>query len=80
MLERGLALHGGENRSLKGEDTSNSRIEPHSVLNGVVVLNHSLDGGREIIGSVAGDDTIICVVRSEQDTVSVMDKIKKIVS
>ena len=35
---------------------------------------------KEIIGSVAGDDTIICVVRSEQDTVSVMDKIKKIVS
>lgn len=35
---------------------------------------------KEIIGSVAGDDTIICVVRSEEDTVSVMDKIKKIVS
>ncbi len=35
---------------------------------------------KEIIGSVAGDDTIICVVRSEEYTVSVMDKIKKIVS
>ena len=34
----------------------------------------------EIIGSVAGDDTIICVIRSVDDTIAVMDKISKIIS
>lgn len=33
----------------------------------------------EIVGSIAGDDTIMCAVRSVDDTVSVMDKISKIV-
>ena len=35
---------------------------------------------NEIIGSVAGDDTIICVIRSVDETIAVMDKISKIVS
>lgn len=34
---------------------------------------------KEIVGSVAGDDTIICAVRSVEDTVQVMEKIRKIV-
>lgn len=33
----------------------------------------------EIVGSIAGDDTIMCAIRSVDDTVRVMDKIKKIV-
>ena len=33
----------------------------------------------EIVGSIAGDDTIMCAVRSVEDTVKVMDKIRKIV-
>lgn len=33
----------------------------------------------EIVGSVAGDDTIMCAVRSVDDTVRVMDKIREIV-
>lgn len=33
----------------------------------------------EIVGSVAGDDTIMCAIRSAEDTVKVMDKVRKIV-
>ncbi len=35
---------------------------------------------REVVGSIAGDDTIMCAIRSVDDTMSVMNKIKKIVS
>lgn len=34
---------------------------------------------NEIVGCIAGDDTIMCAVRSVEDTVKVMDKIRKIV-
>lgn len=34
---------------------------------------------QEVIGSIAGDDTIMCAIRSVDDTMSVMDKIRKIV-
>ncbi len=33
---------------------------------------------REIVGSIAGDDTIMCAVRTVEDTVSLMRKFKKI--
>ena len=33
----------------------------------------------EIVGSIAGDDTIMCAVRSVDDTVSLMAKLKKII-
>ena len=33
----------------------------------------------EIVGSIAGDDTIMCAVRSVDDTIVVMDKIRKLV-
>lgn len=35
---------------------------------------------NEVLGCIAGDDTIMCAIRSPEDTVSVMDKIRKIVS
>lgn len=35
---------------------------------------------KEIVGSIAGDDTIMCAVRSLQDTVNLMDKLRRIVS
>lgn len=35
---------------------------------------------HEIVGCIAGDDTIMCAVRSVDDTIIVMDKIKKIVA
>lgn len=34
----------------------------------------------EIAGCIAGDDTIMCAVRSAEDTVRVMEKIRKIVN
>lgn len=35
---------------------------------------------HEIVGSIAGDDTIMCAVRSIDDTILVMDKIKKLLA
>ena len=32
-----------------------------------------------IVGSLAGDDTVMCAVRSVEDTIVVMDKIRKLV-
>lgn len=34
---------------------------------------------HEIVGCIAGDDTIMCAVRSVDDTILVMDKIKKLI-
>lgn len=34
----------------------------------------------EVVGCIAGDDTIMCAIRSTDDTVAVMEKIRKIVS
>ena len=35
---------------------------------------------NEVVGCIAGDDTIMCAIRTVADTVAVMDKIRKIVS
>lgn len=35
---------------------------------------------NEIVGCIAGDDTIMCAVRSVDDTILVMDKMKKMLS
>ena len=34
---------------------------------------------NEVVGCIAGDDTIMCAIRSVDETVSVMDKLRKIV-
>ena len=34
---------------------------------------------NEIVGCIAGDDTIMCAVRSVDDTILVMDKIRKLI-
>lgn len=34
---------------------------------------------REIVGSIAGDDTIMCAIRSVEDTVALMGKLRRIV-
>ena len=33
----------------------------------------------EVVGCIAGDDTIMCAIRSVDDTIIVMEKIKKMV-
>ena len=35
---------------------------------------------HEVVGCIAGDDTIMCAIRTAEDTRAVMDKIRKIVS
>lgn len=35
---------------------------------------------HEIVGNIAGDDTIMCVTRSANDTIILMDKIQKLVN
>lgn len=35
---------------------------------------------NEVVGCIAGDDTIMCAIRSVEDTSAVMEKIRKIVS
>ena len=35
---------------------------------------------KEVVGCIAGDDTIMCAIRSVEDTVIVMEKIRKIVT
>lgn len=35
---------------------------------------------KEIVGTIAGDDTIMCAVRSVEDTANVMSRLRKIVS
>ena len=34
---------------------------------------------NEVVGTIAGDDTIMCAIRTTDDTLKVMDKINKIV-
>lgn len=35
---------------------------------------------HEIVGCIAGDDTIMCAVRSVEDTIAVMEKLKKLIN
>ncbi len=35
---------------------------------------------NEVVGCIAGDDTIMCAIRTVEDTAAVMDKIRRIVS
>ena len=34
---------------------------------------------NEVVGCIAGDDTVMCAIRSAEDTITVMDRIRKIV-
>ena len=35
---------------------------------------------HEVVGCIAGDDTIMCAIRSVDDTLKVMGKVRKIVA
>ena len=35
---------------------------------------------NEVVGCIAGDDTIMCAIRTVEDTEAVMEKIRRIVS
>ena len=34
---------------------------------------------QEMVGSIAGDDTIICIIRDDEEAVKIMEKLRKIV-
>lgn len=34
---------------------------------------------NEVVGCIAGDDTVMCAIRSAEDTITVMDEIRKII-
>lgn len=34
---------------------------------------------NELVGSIAGDDTVMCAVRTTEDTVNLMEKIRKLI-
>ena len=34
---------------------------------------------HEIVGSIAGDDTVMCAVRTVEDTVTLMERFRKII-
>lgn len=34
---------------------------------------------HEIVGSIAGDDTIMCAIRTTEDTIAIMKKLRKII-
>lgn len=42
----------------------------------------SLDALRmhELVGTIAGDDTVMCAVRSNEDTINLMERIRKMIS
>ncbi len=37
-------------------------------------------GWKEIVGCIAGDDTLLCVIRTEADTAAVMEELRKILA
>ena len=56
-------------------------VSMDSAQNILVALATALDNinWKEILGCVAGDDTVMCVIRTQEDTEAVMDELKKIV-
>ena len=54
-------------------------IKTVSGMAGAVCASIDAMNINEIVGSIAGDDTIMCAVRTIEDTAIVMDKIRKIV-
>ena len=35
---------------------------------------------HELVGTIAGDDTIMCATRSSEDTIALMEKIRKMIA
>ena len=54
-------------------------IKTVSGMAGAVCASIDAMNIREIVGSIAGDDTIMCAIRTTEDTVAIMKKLRKIV-
>lgn len=54
-------------------------IKTVSGMAGAVCASLDAMNIHEIVGSIAGDDTIMCAIRTTEDTVTIMKKLRKIV-
>lgn len=54
-------------------------IKTVSGMAGAVCASIDAMNIHEIVGSIAGDDTIMCAIRTTEDTVAIMKKLRKIV-
>lgn len=54
-------------------------IKTVSGMAGAVCASLDAMNIHEIVGSIAGDDTIMCAIRTTEDTVAIMKRISKIV-
>lgn len=63
-------------------DMAQSILVIKTVSGMAMAVAAALDGLHfyEVVGCIAGDDTIMCAIRSTDDTVIVMDKLKKLIA
>ncbi|MBQ6843822.1 MAG: arginine repressor [Agathobacter sp.] len=54
-------------------------IKTVSGMAGAVCASIDAMNIHEIVGSIAGDDTIMCAIRTNEDTVAIMKKLRRIV-
>lgn len=54
-------------------------IKTVSGMAGAVCASLDAMNLHEIVGSIAGDDTIMCAIRTVEDTVTIMKKLRKVV-
>lgn len=54
-------------------------IKTVSGMAGAVCASLDAMNIHEIVGSIAGDDTIMCAIRTTEDTVAIMKRLRKIV-
>ena len=68
-------------RILKDGDMAQNILVIKTVSGMAMAVAAALDAIQfhEIVGCIAGDDTIMCAIRSVDDTIIVMEKIKKMV-
>ena len=54
-------------------------IKTVSGMAGAVCASIDAMNIHEIVGSIAGDDTIMCAIRTTEDTIAIMKKLRKII-
>ena len=54
-------------------------IKTVSGMAGAVCASLDAMSIHEIVGSIAGDDTIMCAIRTTEDTIAIMKRLRKIV-
>ena len=69
-------------RVLKDGDMAQNILVSKTVSGMAMAVAAAVDAMKwhEVVGCIAGDDTIMCAIRTVEDTAAVMDKIRKIVS